>query len=135
MIVKGEVKKGAMIEGVDVNGKKVKGRIYVVRKSKGFVRIEDKKGNRFKIEIEEGKKKKRNKKKVKDEKKVTGKRTREAFGGYAISFKGCKASLEDVFGKKPIPPSQMTKLLWEYIREKGLGGKEKDKKKKNKKKK
>jgi len=39
----------------------------------------------------------------------------QAFEGYSLCFKGCKASLEDVFGKKPIPPSQMTKLLWEYI--------------------
>ena len=35
----------------------------------------------------------------------------QAFEGYSLCFKGCKASLEDVFGKKPIPPSQMTKLL------------------------
>ena len=46
------------------------------------------------------------------------KRTRKkpAFGGYAISFAGCDDTLEQVFGKKPIPPSEMTKKIWVFIK-------------------
>ncbi|MFQ5829156.1 MAG: hypothetical protein ACE5JD_08380 [Candidatus Methylomirabilia bacterium] len=43
-----------------------------------------------------------------------------AFGGYAINFKGCRDSLEVVFGGKPIGPSEMTKKLWVYIKRKRL---------------
>ena len=39
-----------------------------------------------------------------------------AFGGYSISFKGCKDSLEDVFGSGKIAPSEMTKRLWAYVK-------------------
>jgi len=46
---------------------------------------------------------------------------RKAFGGYAISFKGCKDSLERVFGATPIGPSVMTKKLWSYVKRKRLG--------------
>ena len=35
-----------------------------------------------------------------------------AFGGYAINFKGCTDSLEDIMGPKPIGPSEMTKKIW-----------------------
>lgn len=46
-----------------------------------------------------------------------------AFGGYTVSFKGCDDTLQDVFGSKPIPPSQMTKALWAYVKSKKLAGK------------
>jgi hypothetical protein len=46
---------------------------------------------------------------------------KKAFGGYAISFKGCKDSLESVFGSAPIGPSVMTKKLWAYVKRKRLG--------------
>ncbi|HLC40637.1 MAG TPA: hypothetical protein VJO34_03300 [Methylomirabilota bacterium] len=46
-----------------------------------------------------------------------------AFGGYAINFKGCKDSLEAVFGSKPIGPSEMTKKLWAYVKRKRLAKK------------
>ena len=48
-------------------------------------------------------------------------RGRKAFGGYAISFKGCKDTLERVFGSTPIGPSVMTKKLWAYVKRKRLG--------------
>jgi hypothetical protein len=48
---------------------------------------------------------------------------RLAFGGYAISFKGCDDSLESVFGAMPIGPSEMTKRLWAYVKKKKLAGK------------
>jgi len=46
-----------------------------------------------------------------------------AFGGYSINFKGCKDSLEAVFGSKPIGPSEMTKKIWAYVKRKRLGKK------------
>ena len=48
-------------------------------------------------------------------------KAKKAFGGYAISFKGCKDSLESVFGGGPIGPSVMTKKLWAYVKRKKLG--------------
>ena len=46
-----------------------------------------------------------------------------AFGGYTVSFKGCTDTLEAVFGSKPIPPSQMTKVIWAYVKGNKLAGK------------
>lgn len=46
---------------------------------------------------------------------------KKAFGGYAICFKGCKDSLEQIFGSAPIGPSVMTKKLWSYVKRKKLG--------------
>jgi len=54
--------------------------------------------------------------------KATGAK-KAAFGGYTISFGGCTDTLEDVFGSKAIAPSQMTKLLWAYVKSKKLAGK------------
>ena len=47
---------------------------------------------------------------------------RKPFGGYTISFRGCKDSLEDVFGSGHITPSEMTKKLWAYIKRKKIAG-------------
>ena len=38
------------------------------------------------------------------------------FGGYEVGFKGCTDTLESVFGSAPMPPSGMTKRLWEYVK-------------------
>jgi len=46
-----------------------------------------------------------------------------AFGGYAISFKGCSDTLEDVMGSTAIGPSEMTKRIWGYVKKKKLAGK------------
>lgn len=46
-----------------------------------------------------------------------------AFGGYSVSFKGRKETVEEVFGSKPIAPSEMTKLLWAFVKGKKLAGK------------
>ena len=48
---------------------------------------------------------------------------KKAFGGYTVSFQGCTESMEKVFGSKPIAPSEMTKLLWAYVKGKKLAGK------------
>ena len=43
-----------------------------------------------------------------------------AFGGYALSFKGQTATMEEVFGSAPLAPSEMTKRLWVHIKAKKL---------------
>ena len=48
---------------------------------------------------------------------------KKAFGGYTISFKGRKETVEQVFGSSPIAPSQMTKKLWAYVKSKKLSNK------------
>jgi len=51
--------------------------------------------------------------------KVEGKpktQKRLPFGGYAVNFKGCTDTLESLFGSAPIPPSGMTKRLWDYVK-------------------
>lgn len=48
---------------------------------------------------------------------------KKAFGGYSISFAGREDTFEKVFGSKPIAPSEMTKVLWRYVKNKKLGKK------------
>jgi hypothetical protein len=50
-------------------------------------------------------------------------KTKKPFGGYTINFKNRKETLEQVFGKAEIPPSQMTKKLWKFVKAKRLGHK------------
>ncbi len=46
------------------------------------------------------------------------------FGGYNLVFIGCTETMEQVFGKKAVTPSEMTKILWKYIKYWHLGGKD-----------
>lgn len=46
------------------------------------------------------------------------------FGGYAVNFLGKMETMEQVFGKKPISPAEMTKVIWAYVKKYKLGGKE-----------
>jgi len=55
--------------------------------------------------------------------KSTKRKSKKAFGGYSISFKNRVESLEQIFGKADIPPSEMTKKLWKFIKNKRLGHK------------
>jgi hypothetical protein len=48
---------------------------------------------------------------------------KKPFGGYAISFKDRKETVEQVFGKAPLAPSAMTKKLWTFIKSKRLARK------------
>lgn len=48
---------------------------------------------------------------------------KKPFGGYSISFKGRKETVEDVFGSKPLAPSEMTKKLWAFVKGKKLSNK------------
>lgn len=54
-------------------------------------------------------------------KKKSGKK--KPFGGYSISFKGREETLEQVFGRGDVTPSQMTKKLWQFIKAKRLSSK------------
>ncbi len=45
------------------------------------------------------------------------------FGGFTVCFAGQKATLEQVFGKDPINPAQMTKQLHLYINDHHLSSK------------
>lgn len=64
---------------------------------------------------------KRTKAKARKKTKKAKGRTKKAFGGYSISFKGRKETLESVFGGAPIGPSVMTKKLWAFVKRKRLG--------------
>ncbi len=68
------------------------------------------------------KKKATTKKKVAPKKKATSKSKakKPAFGGYAINFVGRQETVEQVFGKKPIAPSEMTKKIWIFIKSNSL---------------
>ena len=59
--------------------------------------------------------------KAKARKKTKGTKSKKPFGGYSISFKGRKETLESVFGGAPIGPSVMTKKLWALVKRKKLG--------------
>ena len=60
------------------------------------------------------------KKKVASKTKAKSKTKKPAFGGYAISFAGRKETVEQVFGNKPIAPSEMTKKIWAFVKSKNL---------------
>ncbi len=48
---------------------------------------------------------------------------KKPFGGYAINFKGRKETVEQVFGSKPLAPSEMTKKIWAFVKSRKLGKK------------
>ena len=53
-------------------------------------------------------------------KKAAPKSKKPAFGGYAINFVGRTETVEQVFGKKPIAPSEMTKKIWAFVKSQSL---------------
>jgi len=70
--------------------------------------------------------KKKAKAKRKIKKKATKKKASKSktkklpFGGYAINFAGRTETVEQVFGNKPIAPSEMTKRIWKFVKSKSL---------------
>ncbi len=70
--------------------------------------------------------KRKTKKKATIKRKTTKKKTTKSktkklpFGGYAINFAGRKETVEQVFGNKPITPSEMTKRIWKFVKAKSL---------------
>ncbi len=70
-------------------------------------------------------KRKITKKKATAKTKITKKKSKSKtkklpFGGYAINFAGRKETVEQVFGNKPIAPSEMTKRIWKFVKSKSL---------------
>ena len=66
-------------------------------------------------------KKKATAKRKTTKKKVTKSKTKKLpFCGYAINFAGRKETVEQVFGNKPIAPSEMTKRIWKFVKSKKL---------------
>ena len=67
------------------------------------------------------KKKAAPKRKTAAKKKASKSKTKKLpFGGYAINFAGRKETVEQVFGNKPIAPSEMTKKIWIFVKSKSL---------------
>ena len=60
------------------------------------------------------------KSKTKSKAKSKSKSKKAAFGGYAINFAGRKETVEQVFGSKPVAPSEMTKKIWAFVKSKKL---------------
>ncbi len=61
------------------------------------------------------------KKRTAAKKKASKSKTKKpAFGGYAINFAGRKETVEQVFGNKPIAPSEMTKRIWAFVKSESL---------------
>ena len=52
--------------------------------------------------------------------KSKSKGKKQPFGGYAISFSGRTETVEEVFGKGSITPSEMTKRIWKFVKAKQL---------------
>ena len=70
--------------------------------------------------------KRKSKKRTKSRKsksKSKSKGKKKPFGGYAISFSGREETMEDVFGKGKVTPSEMTKKIWKFIKAKRLASK------------
>jgi len=59
-------------------------------------------------------------KKPKAKSPTKSKSTKPAFGGYAINFAGRQETVEQVFGNKPIAPSEMTKRIWTFVKANSL---------------
>ena len=64
--------------------------------------------------------KKKGSKSSSKKKKSSTKSKKPAFGGYAINFAGRKETIEQVFGSKPIAPSEMTKKIWAFVKSNNL---------------
>jgi len=63
------------------------------------------------------------KRKTKSRSKSKSRSTKKPFGGYSISFSGRTESLEQVFGRGNVTPSEMTKKIWKFIKAKKLASK------------
>ncbi len=59
----------------------------------------------------------------KSKSKSKSKGKKKPFGGYAISFSGRTETVEEIFGKAKVTPSEMTKKIWKFIKAKRLASK------------
>jgi len=62
----------------------------------------------------------RSKSRSKRKSKSKSKGNKKPFGGYAISFSGRTETVEEVFGKASVTPSEMTKKIWKFVKSKKL---------------
>jgi chromatin remodeling complex protein RSC6 len=69
------------------------------------------------------KSRRKTKAKKRSKSKSKSKAKRKPFGGYAISFAGRTETVEQIFGKKPVTPSEMTKKIWVFIKSRRLATK------------
>ena len=60
----------------------------------------------------------KSKSRSKKKSKSKSKGNKKPFGGYAISFSGRTETVEQVFGKVEITPSEMTKRIWKFVKAK-----------------
>jgi len=67
--------------------------------------------------------KSRRKTKSRSKSRSKSKSKRKPFGGYAINFAGRTETVEQIFGTKPVTPSEMTKKIWVFIKSKRLANK------------
>jgi len=67
--------------------------------------------------------KSRRKTKSRSKSRSKSKSKRKPFGGYAISFAGRTETVEQIFGTKPVTPSEMTKKIWVFIKSRHLANK------------
>ena len=65
----------------------------------------------------------RRKTKSRSKSRSKSKSNRKPFGGYAINFAGRTDTVEQIFGTKPVTPSEMTKKIWIFIKSKRLANK------------
>ncbi|GFN40974.1 MAG: conserved hypothetical exported protein [Marine Group I thaumarchaeote] len=65
----------------------------------------------------------RRKTKSRSKSRSKSKSKRKPFGGYAINFAGRTDTVEQIFGTKPVTPSEMTKKIWIFIKSKRLANK------------
>jgi len=65
----------------------------------------------------------RRKTKSRTKSRSKSKSKRKPFGGYAINFAGRTDTVEQIFGTKPVTPSEMTKKIWIFIKSKRLANK------------
>ena len=75
-------------------------KLVAKRKSKSRRKTRKSKSRKSKSRISKGKKK--------------------PFGGYALSFSGRTETVEEIFGRGEVTPSEMTKKLWKFIKAKKL---------------
>lgn len=67
--------------------------------------------------------KSRRKTKSRSKSRSKSKSKRKPFGGYAINFAGRTETVEQIFGTKPVTPSEMTKKIWIFIKSRRLANK------------
>ncbi len=65
----------------------------------------------------------RRKTKSRTKSRSKSKSKRKPFGGYAINFAGRTDTVEQIFGTKPVTPSEMTKKIWIFIKSRHLANK------------